>query len=224
MSKSKSKGGLGIGNISKKNEALLGKWLWRFPLEQNSFWCLIIRSKYGLNENGWDSRFVSRGSFRNPWKAISNGLHSFKDFIQLRVGKGNKTRFWEDFWIGTYPLYIVFPRLYQLTRDQNTPIASVASWNSYHSISWNISFRRNLQDGDIPVFLDLLNLINDVSLDKDALDKRVWVGEKSGLFSCNSYFNLLINASDNSSFEPYKIINPFGNRGYLQRSRYLLGW
>lgn len=35
---SKEKGGLGIGNLKWKNRALLGKWLWRFPLEQYSLW------------------------------------------------------------------------------------------------------------------------------------------------------------------------------------------
>ena len=83
VSKSKIMGGLGIGNLAKKNEALLGKWLWRFPLEQNSLWCSIIRSKYGIHENGWDSNVVIRGSLRNPWKAISKGIKSFKTFIRL---------------------------------------------------------------------------------------------------------------------------------------------
>ena len=59
VSRSKDKGGLGIGNIAKKNEALLGKWLWRFPLEQNSLWCSIIKSKYGVHENGWDASTVT---------------------------------------------------------------------------------------------------------------------------------------------------------------------
>ena len=206
VSRSKSKGGLGIGNISKRNEALLGKWLWRFPLEQESFWCSIIRSKYGLNDNGWDSNLVSRGTFRNPWKAISNGLDSFKGLIRLRVGKGNKTRFWEDAWVGTSPLCFLFPGLYRIACDQNCLIESVVDWNSSHSISWNISFRRNLQDRDFQAFLDLLNIINGVSFDKEALDKRVWVGGNSGQFSCKSYFDLLINSSDLSSFEPYKSI------------------
>lgn len=29
----KELGGLGIGNIIKRNDALLEKWLWRFPLD-----------------------------------------------------------------------------------------------------------------------------------------------------------------------------------------------
>ncbi|KAL5539045.1 hypothetical protein UlMin_044773 [Ulmus minor] len=36
--KPKEYGGLGIGNLMLRNKALLGKWLWRFPLEQHSLW------------------------------------------------------------------------------------------------------------------------------------------------------------------------------------------
>ena len=52
ITKSKQKGELGIGNIIRKNEALLGKWLWQFPLEQNSLWGTIIRSKHEVQANG----------------------------------------------------------------------------------------------------------------------------------------------------------------------------
>ena len=69
--KSKRNGGLGLGNLKKKNVALLGKWLWRFPLEQQSLWAKISKRKYGIQLNGWDSDVVFRGSFRNPWKFVS---------------------------------------------------------------------------------------------------------------------------------------------------------
>ncbi|KAL5563761.1 hypothetical protein UlMin_033508 [Ulmus minor] len=44
----------------KENKALLGKWLWRFPLEQHTLWAAVIRSKYGLNREGWDSNLVTK--------------------------------------------------------------------------------------------------------------------------------------------------------------------
>ncbi|KAL5563602.1 hypothetical protein UlMin_033349 [Ulmus minor] len=56
--KPKELGGLGIGNLILRNKALLGKWLWRFPLEQHSLWATVIRSKYGLDRNGWDTNQV----------------------------------------------------------------------------------------------------------------------------------------------------------------------
>ena len=50
--RSKEKGGLGLGNLKKKNLALLGKWLWRFPREQQSLWARVIKSKYEIQNNG----------------------------------------------------------------------------------------------------------------------------------------------------------------------------
>jgi hypothetical protein len=39
VSKSREKGGLGIGNLVNRNVSLLGKWLWRFPIERLSLAC-----------------------------------------------------------------------------------------------------------------------------------------------------------------------------------------
>ena len=42
-----SSGGLGIRKIRLFNEALLGKWLWRFGIEKDALWRQVIESKYG---------------------------------------------------------------------------------------------------------------------------------------------------------------------------------
>ena len=46
--RSKEIGGLGLGNLKKNNLALVGKWLWRFPREQQALWARIIKSKYEM--------------------------------------------------------------------------------------------------------------------------------------------------------------------------------
>ncbi|KAL5154112.1 putative ribonuclease H protein [Glycine soja] len=46
----KEEGGLGIKEISKFNEALLGKWIWDLASDQQQLWARIIKSKYG----GWE--------------------------------------------------------------------------------------------------------------------------------------------------------------------------
>lgn len=51
---SKKKGGLGVGNLRKQNEALLRKWLWRLQNETNALWYMVIRSIYGMHANEWD--------------------------------------------------------------------------------------------------------------------------------------------------------------------------
>ena len=42
-----SLGGLGIRKIRLFNEALLGKWLWRFGIEEDVLWRQVIEIKYG---------------------------------------------------------------------------------------------------------------------------------------------------------------------------------
>ncbi|EXB23112.1 Electron transfer flavoprotein-ubiquinone oxidoreductase [Morus notabilis] len=70
--KPKELGGLGIGNIRKRNEALLAKWLWRFPLERDALWSRVIVGKYGLASNDWDSGAAMRVTFRCPWKSVQS--------------------------------------------------------------------------------------------------------------------------------------------------------
>ena len=59
---SKVKGGLGIHSLSKFNKALLGKWNWRFAIEENYVWRNIISLKYGIEDGEWFSN-APRGSY-----------------------------------------------------------------------------------------------------------------------------------------------------------------
>ena len=68
---SKEKGGLGIQSLTMMNKALLGKWGWRFVIEDNLALRKMIRMKYYTKEGGWFTR-GPRGSFGvGMWKDIS---------------------------------------------------------------------------------------------------------------------------------------------------------
>ena len=99
-SRSKKKGGLGIGNLRCKNKALLFKWLWRFLNEQDTLWAKVIRSKFGLHSNNWDSGSTRKASFRSPWKFISSLYEELLLMASFKVGNGRRIRFWEDAWWG----------------------------------------------------------------------------------------------------------------------------
>jgi hypothetical protein len=51
-----ARGGLGFRNLILFNNALLGKWLWRFGNEQDSLWRQVIVSKYGIQRGGGAKR------------------------------------------------------------------------------------------------------------------------------------------------------------------------
>uniref|UniRef100_A0A2N9IA19 DRBM domain-containing protein n=1 Tax=Fagus sylvatica TaxID=28930 RepID=A0A2N9IA19_FAGSY len=46
-------GGLGNRKLLDFNRALLGKWLWRFGLEETRLWCCVLVAKHGLNLGMW---------------------------------------------------------------------------------------------------------------------------------------------------------------------------
>jgi len=60
----KNKGGLGIKDLPKFNEALLGKWGWDLANNQDQLWARILISKYG----GWNVLCYGRNKADfSPW-------------------------------------------------------------------------------------------------------------------------------------------------------------
>ncbi|GFZ14463.1 hypothetical protein Acr_24g0006530 [Actinidia rufa] len=52
-------GGLGILDLVLFNKALLGKWIWRFALGDDKFWCRVIKGKYGILKGAWRTKDIS---------------------------------------------------------------------------------------------------------------------------------------------------------------------
>ena len=187
----KDKGGLGIGNLEKRNKVLLMKWLWRFPKENQSLWYKVIKSRVGLHPNLWDSKTDDRGTFRSPWKAISSLYREFHQLVSFKVGNGNKVRFWEDAWAGENPLQVMFPSLFRLSSLKSHPISDFhnQSGPSFEGVtSWNLHFSRNLLDREIDQLIQLIQILETKRVCSTVVDRREWKGDFSGVFSCKSAF------------------------------------
>lgn len=52
---SKSTGGLGIRNLTKQNQSLKMKWLWKFASEETMLWKKVITTKHVV-EDKWMSK------------------------------------------------------------------------------------------------------------------------------------------------------------------------
>ncbi|RVW16209.1 Transposon TX1 uncharacterized 149 kDa protein [Vitis vinifera] len=200
----KTIGGLGLGNISRRNLALLGKWLWRYPREGSALWHQVILSIYGSHSNGWDANTVVRWSHRCPWKAIAQVFQEFSLITRYVAGNGDRIRFWEDLWRGDQPLGTQYPRLFRVVVDKNISISSVLGPS--RPFLWNLNFRRNLSDSEIEDLEGLMRSLDDLYLSPSVPDAKLWPLSSSGLFSVKSFFLALSQSSGSSQNFPSKFV------------------
>ena len=85
----KKKGSLGVKSLSILNRALLCKWSWRFAVERESLWRLVISRKFGVQERGWRTHEVRKGYGVGLWK---EGSLMFKNIV-FSMGDGRRVRF-----------------------------------------------------------------------------------------------------------------------------------
>ena len=207
VSRPKTKGGLGIGRLKEKNQALLFKWLWRFPLEQDSIWAKVIRSKFGVHPNNWDAGVAKRCTYRSPWKYISSLYGGFRHWVGFRVGNGSRIRFWEDVWCNDVALCNRFADLYRISRARNSSIADmfVPQLGSTHC-GWDLQFCRNLHDRELDSFANITSLLDTIHLRGHMKDSRIWIPDNSGGFSCKSAFTAIQQDDAFLEFRFFKLI------------------
>uniref|UniRef100_A0A2N9I472 Reverse transcriptase domain-containing protein n=1 Tax=Fagus sylvatica TaxID=28930 RepID=A0A2N9I472_FAGSY len=142
-------GGLGVRKIVPFNKALLGKWLWRFGVEETRLWRRAIATKYGVNEGGWSTRKIRGAHGCGLWRSISSIWADFVSFVDYEVGVGDRIRFWFDRWCGDRPLKDVFPDLFVCATNRNATVASLFLQSASGPRStWNVTFVRNFNDWD----------------------------------------------------------------------------
>ena len=116
---------LGIRNLRAFNQALLGKWLWRYRRETTHLWRRGIESKYGNNWGGWCTKKVSIPYGISLWRTIRQGWPVFSKSIQFEVGVGDIIKFWLYVWCGSSILREAFLELYNISCNKESSIADV---------------------------------------------------------------------------------------------------
>ena len=81
-------GGLGVRKLGHFNQALLGKWLWRFGQEGTSLWQRVIAIKYGEDQGGWNTKVCRRAHGCGLWHGINVGWERFSKHLAFVVGDG----------------------------------------------------------------------------------------------------------------------------------------
>ncbi|GJX67598.1 RNA-directed DNA polymerase, eukaryota, partial [Tanacetum coccineum] len=101
--------------------------------------------------------------------------------IQIKLGNGDKTAFWEDVWIGSSALKVLYPRMYALETCKSVKVGTKLAQSSLE-----YSFRRRPRGGvEQEQYEALLVQVHDVTL-VPLSDRRIWSLESSGDFSVAS--------------------------------------
>uniref|UniRef100_A0A8I6YHX2 Reverse transcriptase zinc-binding domain-containing protein n=1 Tax=Hordeum vulgare subsp. vulgare TaxID=112509 RepID=A0A8I6YHX2_HORVV len=114
---------------------------------------------------------------------------AFFNRTRFIIGNGEKTRFWEDTWIGEEPLALQYPQLYNIAQRKQTSVAVVL-----RETPLNIQFRRALIGNRWVRWLHLVRRLMDITL-SDCLDSIRWRLTTNGTFSVKSMYDHIIDSS-----------------------------
>ena len=138
-------GGLGIRSVASFNQALLGKWLWRFGHEVTHLWRRVISTKYGEGQGGWCTNVCRRTHGCGLWRSIHEGWESFSKHLSFVVGEGTRIRFWHDRWIGDNTLKDLYPELYVCSVAKDACISEILWIPKGSTIRvWDLRFEMQL--------------------------------------------------------------------------------
>lgn len=113
--------------LDLKNEALLSKWWWRFGVEKDLLWRVVLESKYGYSKKDWLPLLPISSGGSMVWKDIVNlpSKEVFLKGLEIFPGNGKLISFWHDTWVGNFPLCEKFPRLFRASLQPDSCVADI---------------------------------------------------------------------------------------------------
>lgn len=73
--------------------------------EPDELWFKILKAKYMRYGNFFDSKVVGSSQF---WQGLHKVKHLFKWGAIYKIENGKLCKFWQDYWITSAPLKIIF--------------------------------------------------------------------------------------------------------------------
>lgn len=135
---------------------------------------------------------------------LGDGMDLWSPFPHL-LGWGYKCFLGKIIGEGWLIFLLCFADYINLSLAYDVFISSMVSSVSSHQ-GWNFKFFRNLNDRGSIDLSALLSLLDGFSLSSFIPDRRIWIANSSGVFSCKSYFDKLIGSPNLPIFLPSAMI------------------
>ena len=179
-----------IRKIRLFNEALLGKWLWRFGIEEDALWRQVIEMKYDCVWGGWYTRAVIGPYGVGLWKNISQGWPSFSHHILYDIGDGSRVKFWQDQWCRETSLAVRYPNLFRFCRNKDANVA-VLMMSTNGVLFWDVRFIRGVHARDLEAMSNFMVTIYGSPIRGRGEDKMCWIPNKVKGFLVSDYYKIL---------------------------------
>lgn len=92
---------MGFRELSKFNDSLLAKQIWRLATCENTLLCKVFKPKFFPNYSVLDCHSFTKGSY--AWKSIIQARHLIDSRLCWRIGDGNLVCIREDTWLPKMP-------------------------------------------------------------------------------------------------------------------------
>ena len=106
------------------------------------------------------------------------------------MGNGRDARFWLDSWVGVWPLYGLFPRLFKLAANKESSISDYFEVRRGCSV-WDALFKRDLRSLEGELYEELLSFLAYIFFCKDTKDSRIWKPSIFREFSAKAFYLIL---------------------------------
>jgi len=172
------------------NEALLGKWLWRFIYEKGNLWRKVVANKHGTTNFGWYPSSPNGSYGCSLWRYISKDWAGLFSHFSFEVGDRTTISFWHNQRNEEGLLKDLFPSLFALAQDREASMADYRVQGTDSSV-WKSIFVRDsfADDGTLVRFFSKLSEINP---DGYTSDKVSWKLESKGCFIVKSFYLKLL--------------------------------
>ncbi|CAL1400945.1 unnamed protein product [Linum trigynum] len=204
---SKQRGGLGVVDLESFNMALLGKWLWKYATERDSWWRQLIGVKYASTVSEWKTKKSVEGFSSSVWANISKVGELFWQGASIEPGSGSAVSLWHDVWIPGFLLASSFPRAAAAAAHPDASLLDSFS-RSGDDLVCEISFSVSLRGG---AEFERVGCIEKVIANSHRItnspSRMVWNPNADCMFSVRSFYRFLVDGKfdGNENFK-YKSI------------------